>query len=140
FRLQHMQHFRRRQAGIMRKLHQPCLSVETRSARRRRAIALWRAAQDRTKAATRMHDLERPGLLAGATGELCSPGHTNRDEIEGRDATLKLLLDHLPLNLARRLSKNAPTPSLKSSVAPAIRCDWNSRLSWSSKEFSGLSQ
>ena len=50
------------------------------------------------------------------------------------------VLDHLPLNLAGRFSRNAVTPSLKSSAAPAMRCDSNSRLSCSSKEFSGLSQ
>jgi len=47
---------------------------------------------------------------------------------------------HLPPNFAGRFSRKAVTPSLKSSVAPAIRCDSNSRLSWSSNELSGLSQ
>ena len=49
-------------------------------------------------------------------------------------------LHHLPLNFAGRFSRKAVTPSLKSSAAPAIRCDSNSRLSWSSNELSGLSQ
>src|SRR5437016_5327075 len=41
---------------------------------------------------------------------------------------------------AETICRNSVTPSLKSSAAPAIRCDSNSRLSWSSNELSGLSQ
>src|SRR5206468_11534765 len=85
-------------------------------------------------------DIERPGLLAGAAGELCRTGHAGRPRIKIRDAACEFLLDHLPLNFAGRFSRNAVTPSLKSSAAPAVRCDSNSRLSCSSNEFSGLSQ
>src|SRR5207247_9720374 len=87
-----------------------------------------------------MHDVERPGLLAGAAGEFGGPSHAGRPLIPGGDAPSALVLDHLPLNLAGRFSRKAVTPSLKSSAAPAMRCDSNSRLSCSAKQFSGLSQ
>src|SRR6202040_3563698 len=88
----------------------------------------------------RLHDVERPGLLAGAAGELCRARDAGRARTPGGDAASELRLDHLPLNFAGRFSRKAVTPSLKSSAAPAIRCDWYSRLSWSSNELSGLSQ
>src|ERR1700756_437967 len=147
--LKHMQPLRRRQARVMRELHQPRLGLESRRTRGRRAMAFWQPAQDRADIALRMHDIKRPGLLAGAARQPCSTRDTGRAGIPGGDAALKLVLDHFPLiislcyfpwNLAGRFSRNAVTPSRKSSVAPASRCDWNSRLSWSSKEFSGLSQ
>src|SRR6266852_6577565 len=135
-----MHHAWRRQAGIVRELHQRSLGIEPGRPRRRRAIALWRAAQDRADIAVYMHDVERPGLLAGAAGEPDSIGNAGRARAPGGNPTSELLLDHLPLNFAGRFSRNAVTPSLKSSAAPAIRCDSNSRLSWSSNELSGLSQ
>src|SRR5450755_4036430 len=87
-----------------------------------------------------MHDIERPGLLASATGEPERVGHAGRAWTPGGDAASERLLHHLPLNFAGRFSRKAVTPSLKSSAEPAIRCDSNSRLSWSSNELSGLSQ
>ncbi len=45
------------------------------------------------------------------------------------DAASEQRLHHLPWNFAGRFSRNAVTPSLKSSVEPAVRCDSNSRLS-----------
>src|SRR6185436_7671263 len=140
FRCQHMHHPRRRQAGVMRELHQNSLGIEPCGPSRRRAKAGRRTAQDGTDSAIRMHDVERPGLLAGAAGKFCHASHAGRSRIPGGDAASELVLDHLPLNLAGRFSRNAVTPSLKSSAAPAMRCDSNSRLSCSSKEFSGLSQ
>ena len=139
-RLQHMHHPRRWHAGIMRELHQVRFGIEPGGARGRRAIARRRAAQDRAEIAAGMHDIERPGLLAGAAGKFCRAGDAGRARKEGGDAASEFGLDHLPLNFAGRFSRNAVTPSLKSSAAPAMRCDLNSRLSWSSNEFSGLSQ
>src|SRR5262249_41564648 len=113
---------------------------ETGSAVRRSAIARRRAAQDGADIAAGVHDVKGPGLLARAAGELCRAGHAGRAGIEQGDAARKFGLDHLPLNFAGRFSRKAVTPSLKSSAAPAMRCDSNSRLSCSSNEFSGLSQ
>src|ERR1700756_3969286 len=124
----------------MRKLHQPRLGIESGRPRRRRAITLRRAAQDRADMAVRTHDVERPGLLARTARQFPGIGHAGCGGIERRDTAEKLLLDHLPLNFAGRFSRNAVTPSRKSSAAPATRCDLNSRLSCSSKELSGLSQ
>src|ERR1700760_1019509 len=87
-----------------------------------------------------MHDVERPGFLAGAAGKLLGRGHAGRPGTPGGDAAPEFSLDHLPWNFAGRFSRNAVTPSLKSAVEPAFRCDWNSRSSWSSNELSGLSQ
>ena len=67
-RPQHMQHPRRRHAGVMRELHQRRLGIEPGRAVGRRAIARRRAAQDRADVAVGMHDVERPGFLAGAAG------------------------------------------------------------------------
>src|SRR6478736_86496 len=139
-RLQHMHHAWRRQAGIVRELHQHSLGIEPGGTPRRRAITWRRPAQDRADIAARVHDIERPGLLAGAAREFRRASDAGRARIPGGNAASELLLDHLPLNFAGRFSRNAVTPSLKSSAAPAMRCDWNSRLSCSSKEFSGLSQ
>src|SRR5437763_9820574 len=47
----HMEHARRRQAGVVRQLHQCGLGIETSSARRRHARARRRAAQDRAHVA-----------------------------------------------------------------------------------------
>src|SRR6185436_20874256 len=116
------------------------LGVEACGPSRRRAIAGRRTAQDGADIAGRMHDVECPGLLAGAAGMFGGPSNAGRPRIPGGDAASEYVLDHLPLNLAGRFSRNAVTPSLKSSAAPAMRCDSNSRLSCSSKEFSGLSQ
>ncbi len=140
FRLEHMHHPRRRQAGVVRELHQRRFGIESGGAPRRGAIARRRAAQDRAGRAACVNDIERPGPLAGAAGELCGASDAGRAGIEAGDATSEFGLDHLPLNFAGRFSRNAVTPSLKSSALPAIRCDSNSRLSCSSNEFSGLSQ
>src|SRR5690606_37372302 len=86
-----------------------------------------------------MDDVERPGLLAGAAGQPRRAGDAGGTGTPRCDAARERFLHHLPLNLAGRFSRNAVTPSLKSSAAPAVRCDWYSRLSWSSNEFSGLS-
>src|SRR5207248_70971 len=136
----HMEHARRRQAGVVRQLHQCGLGIESCGARRRRARARRRAAQDRADVACGMNDIEGPGLLAGAAGKFCSASDAGGARAPRGNATKKFCLDHFPLNLAGRFSRNAVTPSLKSSAAPAIRCDSNSRLSWSSNELSGLSQ
>src|SRR5207248_5364006 len=137
---QHMHHPRRRQAGVMRELHQRRLGIEPGGPSWRRAVARRRAAQDGAGVSARVNDVERPGLLASAAGKPGGSSHAGRPRIPGGDAASELVLDHLPLNLAGRFSRNAATPSLKSSAAPAMRCDSNSRLSCSSKEFSGLSQ
>jgi hypothetical protein len=67
-RLQHMQHPRRRHAGVIGALHQHRLGIQPGRARRSSAVSLRRAAQDRADIACGMHDIERPGLLAGAAG------------------------------------------------------------------------
>ncbi len=105
------------------------LGVQPGRARRRRAITRRRAAQDRADIAVGMHDIERPGLLAGAAGEPGRAGDAGRARTPRGDAASEQRLHHLPLNFAGRFSRNAVTPSLKSSAAPAIRCDSNSRLS-----------
>src|SRR5450631_4209287 len=87
-----------------------------------------------------MHDIERPGLLAGATGEPERVGHAGRAWTPGGDAASELLVDHLPLHFAGRFSRNAVTPSFTSSPAPAARCDRCSRSSCSSNELLSLSQ
>src|SRR3984957_17744005 len=87
-----------------------------------------------------MQDIERPGFLAGAAGQSDRAGDPGRARTPRGDTASEQRLHHLPLNFAGRFSRKAVTPSLKSSVEPAVRCDSNSRLSWSSKEFSRLSQ
>ena len=77
-RRKHMHHARRRQAGIVGELHQRRLGIEPGRPRGRRAIARRRAAQDRADIAIGMHDIERPGLLAGAAGEFCSANDAGR--------------------------------------------------------------
>ena len=139
-RPQHVHHFGRRQAGIMRELHQHGFGIEPGRAAGRRAITLRRAAQDRADMAARVHDVERPGLLAGAAGQFCRVRDPGRAGKKRGDAAPEFGLHHLPLNFAGRFSRKAVTPSLKSVVEPAMRCDWNSRSSWSSNELSGLSQ
>jgi len=128
-RFQHMHHLRRRQTGVMRELHQPRFGIEPRSTGRRGTIALRRAAQDRAMRAAGMDDVERPGLLAGAAGEFYRRRDAGRARIPADNAAREFFFDHLPLNFAGRFSRNAATPYLKSWVAPATRCDLNSRLS-----------
>src|ERR1700730_10949894 len=138
--LQHMQHPRRRHAGFPSALHQDRLGIQPGRARGRCAVALWRAPQDRAEDTVGMHDIERPGFLAGAAGDPDGGGNAGRTRTPRRDAASEQRLPPLPLNFAGRFSRKAVTPSLKSSAAQAIRCDSNSRLSWSSNELSGLSQ
>ena len=138
-RLKHMQHLRRRHAGLISALHQRRLDIQPGGALERDVIRR-RAAQDRADIARGVDDIERPGLLAGAAGEPDGAGNAGGARKPRRDAAPEQRFHHLPLNFAGRFSRNAVTPSLKSSAAPAIRCDSNSRLSWSSNEFSGLSQ
>src|SRR4029078_9642379 len=123
FGLQHMHNARRRKTCVMRKLHQRRLGIEACGPPPRRAITRRRAAQDGAGAAAGMHDIKRPGFLAGAAGQFSGTGDAGRSRITGGKAPSKLILDHLPLNLAGRFSRNAVTPSLKSSAAPAMRCD-----------------
>ena len=128
-RLQHMEHPRRRQAGIVCELHQRRLRIEPGRPRGRRAIARRGAAQDRAEDAVGMHDIERPGLLAGAAGEFCSASDAGRARTPRGDAASEFFLHHFPLNFAGRFSRKAVTPSLKSSAAPALRCICCSRSS-----------
>src|SRR5579872_3200703 len=138
--LKQMQDARRRQTGRVSELHQRRLGIESRRAQGRRTISLRRATQDGADIAGSGHDLKRPGLLTGSAGQLDCPRNAGRARIPGDHRTRELILDHCPVNFAGRFSRKAVTPSRKSSELPAMRCDWYSRSSWSSKEFSGLSQ
>src|SRR5205085_12540713 len=93
------------------------------------AIGLWRPPQDRADVTAGVLDVDRPGLLASASGEPDRVDHASRARIPRGDAAPEQRLHHLPLNFAGRFSRNADTPSLKSSAAPATRWHWNSRLS-----------
>src|SRR5229473_4729607 len=99
----------------MGELHQDRLRIEPGLARRRRAITYRRAAQDRADTAVGMHDIERPGLLAGAAGESDRAGNAGRARTPRGNAASEQRLHHLPLNFAGRFSRKAVTPSLKSS-------------------------
>ena len=113
FGIEHMQHARRRQAGVMGELHQRCLGIEAGGARGRRAIARRRAAQDRADIAVWMDDIERPGLLAGAAGQFRSASDAGGARAPRGNASKKPGVDHLPLNFAGRFSRKRGDALLK---------------------------
>lgn len=72
-RRQHMHDARRRHARLIGKLHQLRFGAETGRPRRRGAIALRRAAQDRPDRPIGMLDVEAPGFLLAPPDSFAAP-------------------------------------------------------------------
>ena len=123
-RLQHMHHARRRQAGIMRQLHQrrPRHRARRRVPATRHSPAARGAGSRRSlPSACTMSNVQVSWLAPPES--FAAPVTPVAPEYQEATQRPSSVLDHLPLNLAGRFSRNAVTPSLKSSAEPAMRCD-----------------